>query len=235
MPRSRLPSEFLRYLVSLPNHGDEATRLPSLTELSQRLGLSVARLREQLEVARALGLVEVRPRTGIRRLPYTFFPAVRQSLTYAIELDRAYFDAFAELRNHLEAAYWYQAVQLLTPQDHQELRELVASAWEKLHSPQVQIPHAEHRALHLTIYKRLENPFVLGLLEAYWEAYEAVGLNLYAGYEYLQEVWRYHQRMVDAICAADYEAGYRALVEHTDLLHQRPVSALMSNGNSKKE
>ncbi len=234
---SRLPSlsEFLRYLVSIPNHGDETAQLPPLTDLSQQLGVSVARLREQLEVARALGLVEVRPRTGIRRLPYTFLPAVRQSLTYAIELNRAYFDTFAELRNHLEAAYWYQAVQLLTPEDHEQLRHLVASAWEKLHSPQIQIPHAEHRALHLTIYRRLDNPFVLGLLEAYWEAYEAVGLNLYAGYEYLQEVWRYHQRMVDAIGAGDFEAGYRALVEHTDLLHQRPVSASMRNGNAKKE
>lgn len=235
MSRSQLPSEFLRYLVSIPDHGDGAARLPSLTELSQQLGVSVARLREQLEVARALGLVEVRPRTGIRRLPYTFLPAVRQSLSYAIELNRAYFDAFAELRNQLEAAYWPQAVRLLTPEDHQELQRLVASAWEKLHSPQIQIPHAEHRALHLTIYRRLENPFVLGLLEAYWEAYEAVGLNLYAGYEYLQEVWLYHQRMVDAICAGEFEVGYQALVEHTDLLHHRPVSARMGNGNIKKE
>lgn len=229
MLRRKINSQFLEYLVALPNGETGTTRVPSLTEMSQQLGVSVASLREQLEVARAMGLVEVHPRTGIHRQAYSFYPAVWQSLGYAIELDQSYFDSFAELRNHLEAAYWHQAVRLLTEEDHRELQRLVASAWEKLHSPQVQIPQSEHRQLHLCIYRRLKNPFVLGLLEAYWEAYEAVGLNMYAGYDYLQEVWGYHQRMVDAICSGDFNAGYKALVEHTDLIHQRPVSALIGN------
>ena len=203
-----------------------------MNDLSEHLGVSVARLREQLEVARALGLVEVRPRTGIRRLPYTFSPAVRHSLAYAIEIDRSYFDAFSDLRNHLEAAYWFEAVSKLTTQDYQELTNLVDRAWNKLRSSQIQIPHAEHRQLHLCIFGKLDNPFVLGILEAYWEAYEAVGLNLYAGYEYLQSVWQYHQRMVDAICAGDFDAGYQALVEHKDLLYHRPVGSLIGNGNA---
>jgi hypothetical protein len=72
------------------------------------------------------------------------------------------------------------------------------------------------------IFGRLENTFVLGLLEAYWEAYEAVGLNLFADYDYLQHVWTYHQRMVEAICIADFQAGYEALIAHKDLLFHRP-------------
>jgi DNA-binding FadR family transcriptional regulator len=229
MPYAQSQSEFMQYLVSANGPVGDPSRLPSLEDLSKELEVSIPRLREQLEVARALGLVEVRPRTGIRRLPYSFLPAVRRSLSYAIELDRTYFDAFSELRNHLEAVYWQQAVTLLIPDDHQELQDLMARAWEKLRSPQVKIPHAEHMQLHLCIYRRLENPFVLGILEAYWEAYEAVGLNMYADYNYLQQVWEYHQCMVDAICSGDYEAGYRALVEHKDLLYHRPVAALMGN------
>ncbi len=73
------------------------------------------------------------------------------------------------------------------------------------------------------IFRRLENPFVLGLLEAYWAAYEAVGLNLFADYRYLETVWTYHQQIVDAICTEDYEAGYQALVDHKDLLYHRPI------------
>jgi len=79
-------SEFLRYLAL---HPEAETNLPTLSELSRELGISVAGLREQLEVARALGLVEVRPRTGTRRLPYSFAPAVKQSLTYALTLNQA--------------------------------------------------------------------------------------------------------------------------------------------------
>jgi DNA-binding FadR family transcriptional regulator len=86
MPRKQLSSEFLDYLAAT-NYEDVPDQLPTLNDLSKQLGISVARLREQLEVAKALGLVEARPRTGLRRLPYSFLPAVRQSLAYAIEID----------------------------------------------------------------------------------------------------------------------------------------------------
>jgi DNA-binding FadR family transcriptional regulator len=210
-------SEFLQYLAS---HEQTEQSLPALTALSVELGVSVASLREQLEVARALGLVEVRPRVGIRRQPYTFLPAVRQSLTYAIALDKNHFIHFADLRRHVETAYWHEAVKLLTPEDHAALKSLVARAWDKLRGSPIEIPHPEHRELHLTIYRRLDNPFVTGLLVAYWDAYESVGLNVFTDYKYLTEVWTYHQKMVDSICTGNYDAGYTALAEHSDLINQ---------------
>jgi DNA-binding FadR family transcriptional regulator len=224
MQRGKLASEFLDYLVADGLADQVSHRLPPLNELSKKLGVSVATLREQMEAARTLGLVEARPRTGIRRLPYTFLPAVRQSLSYAMALDLEYFESFADLRQHVEATYWYEAVRRLTPEDHEALKTLVSRAWEKLRGSPVQIPQAEHRELHLSIYRRLENPFVLGILEAYWEAYEAVGLNVYADYYYLEQVWLYHQQMVDSICSGDLDSGYKALVEHADLIHHRPVN-----------
>jgi len=210
-------SEFLRYLAS---HEEAEGGLPSLNDLSRELGISLAGLREQLEVARALGLVEVKPRTGIRRKPYSFTPAVLNSLDYAIALNKDHFIAFADLRQHIETAYWHEAVKLLTPEDHENLIALVKRAWEKLRGTPIEIPHSEHRELHLTIFHRLNNPFVAGLLQSYWNAYETVGLNFFTDYNYLTEVWNYHQQMVDAICANDVEAGYKALSEHTDLIHQ---------------
>ena len=213
-------SEFLRYLASHPEADD---KLPSLNELSRELNISLASLREQLEVARALGFVEVRQKTGTRRLTYSFTPAIRQSLGYALALNDEHFRKFAEMRNHLEAAYWYEAVKLLTEEDKAELNSIIARATEKLGGTPVQVPHEEHRKLHLTIFKNLDNSVVIGVLEAYWEAYEAVGLNVFAGsYEYLQEVWRYHQVMVESICNGKFEVGYEALVRHTDLLYHRP-------------
>lgn len=210
-------SEFLHYLAS---HEQTEQSLPALTALSAELGVSVASLREQLEVARALGLVEVKPRTGIRRQPYSFQPAVRQSLQYALALDKNNFIAFADLRRHVETAYWHEAVTLLSAEDHATLQSLVASAWEKLRGSPIEIPHNEHRELHLAIYRRLENPFVFGILQAYWDAYEAVGLNVFTDYNYLTEVWTYHQKMVDSICNGNFEAGYKALAEHSDLINQ---------------
>lgn len=212
-------SEFLRYLAL---HEEAQNKLPSLSDLSRELGLSVASLREQLEVARALGLVEVRPRLGTRRRAYSFTPAVRQSLRYALALNDEHFRKYSELRNHVEFAFWYEAVEKLTSDDKAELRTIIARAWEKLHRTQIQVPHEEHRNLHLLVYSRLDNPFVTGILEAYWDAYESVGLNVFTGgYEYLQEVWKYHEEMVEGICTGNFEAGYEALVKHTDLLYHR--------------
>lgn len=212
-------SEFLRYLAA---HEEAEGGLLPLKELSTKLGISVASLREQLEVARALGLVDVRPRLGTKRRDYSFTPAVRQSLQYALALDDQNFRKYAELRTHVESAFWYEAVEKLTVEDKEELRSLVRRAQEKLQRTPVQVPHEEHRKLHLLIYSRLDNPFVTGILEAYWDAYEAVGLNVFAGgYEYLQEVWRYHDKVVEAICTGNLEAGYAALVKHTDLLYHR--------------
>lgn len=223
MPPKRTSFNFLKYLAESVNGNGHADpdRLPSLTDLSEEFGVSIASLREQLEVARALGFVEVRPKTGIRRLPYAFGPSVSESLSYAIALDRSHFDSYADLRKKIEADYWHAAVRLLTEEDKENLTELVRHAVEMLHGDPIQLPYKEHRQLHLSIFAHINNPFVTGILEAYWDAYEEVGLNRYERLEYHEEVWRYHSRMVSAISTGDFDAGYRALVEHFDLINTR--------------
>jgi DNA-binding FadR family transcriptional regulator len=148
------------------------------------------------------------------------------SLAYALTTETSLFEDFADLRKHIEETYWHEAVKKLTNDDLIFLNSLIKQAWNKLNGNPVQIPHAEHRELHLTIYKNLENGFVNGLLEAYWDAYETIGLHVYTGLTYLQEVWLFHQQMVEAICNQDYDLGYRKLLEHTDLIYHRPDNKL---------
>lgn len=214
-------NDFINYVAMYQNGEEDPDRIPSLGELSQEMGVSVAKLREQLEAARTLGLVEVRPRTGIRRKPYSFSPAATSSLLYAISRDRRQFAAFSQLRIQLETAFWCEAVNSLVKEDHQELRTLLNSAWEDLTGDPIIIPHREHRNLHLAIFKRLDNSFVIGLLEAYWNAYEAVELASYADLSYLREVWTYHEKIVDAIERGDVDASKVAFIEHTKLLRIR--------------
>jgi DNA-binding FadR family transcriptional regulator len=220
-------SPFLQYLVS--QQSNDCSRLPALTALSRELAVSVASLREQLEVARAMGLVDVKPKTGIRKISYSFKPSVVQSLQFAIACDPEYFRAYADLRSHIESAYWYEAVSQLTGEDHEYLRSLICIAQEKLNGQPAQIPHFEHRELHLSIFRRLNNAFVSGILEAYWELYETTGLDVYTDLAYLQQVWQYHAKMVDAICTGHYAVGYQTLMDHLDLLYQRskPLSRQM--------
>jgi len=212
-------SPFIRYLIERQLLGK--MQLPALEQLRLELGLSLSTLREQLEVARILGFVEVKPKTGTKLKAYSFMPAVLNSAAYAIEVDPGLFRKYADLRNHLESVYWVQSVALLKPEDHQRLLELVGIAKEKLNGRQISIPHREHRELHLLLYSRLDNPFVFGILETYWELYEAKGLAIYTDLSYLKEVWQYHEDLVNAIVRGDHEEGYKMLIAHRALLLQR--------------
>ena len=215
------PSELLEYILEIKQSSIDR-RLPSLKVLSDEMGVSITSLREQLEVAKMLGLVDVKPRKGISLNNYSFKPAIWESLSYAIKLKPKYFDDFFDLRMHVEKSYWHQAVSKLENEDKLELQELMKDAWKKLQGNPARIPHQEHRKLHLGIYKRLDNTFVIGILGAYWDAYEAEGLNIVTDYDYLKNVWNYHQRLVDCICDNKLDEGYEILAEHFELLYQRP-------------
>jgi DNA-binding FadR family transcriptional regulator len=213
-----LGSDLLNFIVSQGfKPGD---RLPTITELTSddHLGISTSKVREQLEVARALGLVDVRSRTGTRLKDYDFAPAVRLSVLYALAQDPEAFQQFSMLRTHLEYALWHEACALLQDEDIATLRTCIQQARHKLSGDWIRIPHPEHRTFHLTIFKRLDNPFVSGLLEVYWDAYEAVHLNTYADYSYLQSVWDYHERILEAICEDDIDHAQALFLEHTTLL-----------------
>jgi DNA-binding FadR family transcriptional regulator len=213
---NRLDSAFLAYLIE--RGVEPGGRLPTLNEMSDQLGVSVGKLREQLEVARALGFVSVRPRLGIQREPFDFMPAVLGSILFGLGMGDASFAQLNQLRRAIESSFWHEAAVLLTPADKEQLKAIVASAWAKLRGEPVHVPNGEHRQLHLTIFCRLDNPFVQGLLAAYWEAYEASELTRFASYHYWLDVWSYHERIVDALCADDFLEGRRLLIEHFALL-----------------
>ena len=222
--------DLLVYLAEKNSQSENGDcRIPALSELSKQQGISISALREQLGIARAFGFVDVKPRTGIQSLPYSFTPAVKTSLSYAISLDRKYFEDFSNLRRHIEANYWFEAVENLGLEEIEYLEQLVTRACKKLESFPPRLPHPEHRDLHLTIYGKIENIFVVGLLEAFWDAYEAVGYSQYTELEYLKNVWRFHKEIVEAIAARDFDLGYELLLEHMDLLQD--ISS-HKNGNT---
>lgn len=212
-------SSVLRYIVDKGHKpGDQ---LPTIQQISREMGISIAKMREELEIARALGVVEVKPGRGTRVTEYRFAPIVTMSALYAIGQDAQHFEHLREMRNALEIAFWDQAVSQLTAPNIASLRSLITAAQARLATQPIQVPANEHRAFHLTIFSRLDNPFVIGILEAFWEAYEAFGLNLYYEIEYHRKVWDYHEQIVNAVAKGDVDASRRLLVEHMNLLERR--------------
>ncbi len=219
MRRTSLKSELLRFIIA--NGYQPGDSLPTIQEISQAMDSSVAKTRESLEVARALGMVDIKPGRGTRVSNYTFTPAVTLSSLYAIGLDDQNFEHLRAVRNGLEISFWNAAVSSLTSDDIEHLRQLIAIAREQLASQPIQVPADVHRLFHLTLFSHIENPFVQGILEAFWEAYEAFGLNLYADIDYHREVWDYHEQIVETLAQEDYDEGRHLLIEHMNLLQLR--------------
>ena len=219
MNRGYKLSELLKYLALIPDGGDQ--RIPPLSELSKQLGISVATLREQLEVARLLGIVDIKPKAGIHKCEYFLKPALIASLSYGGRNKFSTISHLSNLRKHLEAAYFIEAVQLLSTGDIDHLASVTKKAQEKIRSIPPQLPNVEHRELHLGIYKRLNNPFVISILEVYWDLYRSTGLEIYTEMTYIDRVWQYHQRIVDAIRQGNTNLGLQILIEHMDLISQR--------------
>ena len=217
MQLTKLDSQFLNYLIDRQVAPGE--RIPTLQEIGDKLGISVGKLREQLEVARSLGLVSVRPRVGIQREPLDFSKAVLPSILFSLGTGEATFAQFSQLRRAIETELWSAAVVLLTVEDKQRLREVVNQAWNKLRGQPIHVPNGEHRQFHLLIFSRLDNPFVQGLLASYWDAYEASELTRFASYQYWLDVWSYHEKIAEALCANEFDQGRQLLVEHFDFLH----------------
>lgn len=217
-------SALIEYLLSLTQAGK--LNLPSIKKIGQELGMSTSCVREQMELARNLGLVKVQPKKGISILPYDFSPAIIKSLYFAIKSNVEYFQQYSNLRNHLEKSFFIQSATMLKKTDIFTIQAIVEKAKDKLNANQIQIPHQEHRSFHLLIYTRLENIFVKGLLNSFWDMYELVGLDHYYDLSYLEQVWEYHNRIICQISDGDFIKAHKLLDEHINLIYKREDSDL---------
>ena len=184
-----------------------------------------------------MGLVSVNRRSGMQVQAFSFEAIATISALYAVGQNRELFHDFANLRKSIELGFWLEAVCLLTEDDIAVLRQCVSNAKRRMSQVPIQVPFEEHRTLHLTLFRHLENPFVQGLLHAYWSAYQAYGLALYADISYHHELWKYHEQIVESVARKDYEAGREALAEHMSLLRHVPEqidSPQSENGHAVK-
>jgi len=219
-----LPYLILQYIVDneLKVQGDdEPVKLPAMDKLADKLGISMGKLREELIAARTYGVVEMRPGDGTYVQPFDFYAAIRALVLYSAAYDWRYFEQLYTMRVQMERAFWDEAVRRLTEEDMTALRQTLEQATHRLKDMPVEIPHKEHRELHLLIYRRLENQFAQGLFKAYWDAYEAVGLHRYFDYSYYERMWTSHHEMVEAIEAGQYDRGKEVLTSHFTLLEDR--------------
>ena len=192
---------------------EKASKLPSIGTLANELGISHGKLREDLIAAQAYGMVEMRPGDGTYIRPFDFYSAIRPAVIYGIACDKHNFDRFYRLRAGIEVAFWEEATKKLQSGDLSKLRRIIQRAEERLNDVPIEIPHREHRIFHMQLFSRLNNPFVIGLLKAYWDGY--VDLSYY------EEMWSYHKKIVDLLQEGDIQQSQQVLVQHFAILETR--------------
>ena len=222
-----IQSEFLDYLIT--NDIAPGDSLPTLAEISDELGVSIGKLREEVACARADGIVSVKPRVGMRREAYDFLPGIIKSIGFALATGDAHFNQLSQLRKAVESSLWHDAIPLLTDQNISNLQSLIDSALRALASGK--IPHREHEAFHLGMFANIDNPFATGILRSYWTVYTDSEFNSYKPFSYWEEVWAYHQRIVDNIVAKSFEEARLLLIEHFNLLETTPTVASHNGSN----
>jgi DNA-binding FadR family transcriptional regulator len=218
-----LMESITQYLVEAgpADCGDGPVKLPSLGDLAREIGISRGRLREELIAAQAYGLVDMRPGDGTYVNAFDFYTALRPAILYSMACDKEHFEHIRKLRAHLEVAFWDDAVRTLDDNDYKQMAGIIERAEQKLRGTPIEIPHDEHRELHLLIFSKLNNPFVQGLLKVYWDAYEAVELHHYFQLSYYQAMWSSHRAVVEALTSGHGDEGKRALVQHFTILEDR--------------
>ena len=216
----------LALLSYLALNAKEGKSIPSIAQLSEDLRLSTSAVREQLEVARQLELVEVKTKTGIQTSAFSAAPAICLAYRYGLEMQPDLIWDLLSVRQHLELSYWQEAVVNLTKKEVDYLAEIIETAFKKLNSRPVIIPIEEHKEFHLAIYRPLNNNFLNGILESYWNISLETGIHNLTDKTYLQSVWAYHQKMQQAIAAKEYDLGYQALLTHFELVRTQSKAEL---------
>jgi len=201
-------TSLLTYLAEASKNEQD---IPSIAELSQILGVSIASVREQLEVARQLGFVDVKPRKGIQRRPFSLVPLISLGMNYGIYSEAHLLSDYIELRKHLELSYWNDAFDVLKDDQMDYMQFLIDIALRKLQRKPAIIPTEEQSEFHLTLFRPLGNKVLISILEAAWALEENNGGKILADLDDMLSSWRTRQIIVDALREKDKTKGKNAL------------------------
>ena len=204
--------------------------LPSETEIAGELQVSRNVVREAIKVLQVLGIVETRHGQG------TFvgnlsLQALVAGLSFRVLFEAPYdlqmLRELLEVRQILECSLVARLPEVTTPPYLADLRLLLASMDARAARGE-DFPE-EDRAFHEVLYKPLGNKLIIQLLQAFWDVFHAVRLQLpvlsISPISLIEE----HRKIVDALAAKDGEAAARAMAAHFGDIRSRLAGSQIAN------
>lgn len=179
-----------------------------LTDLAEKLGMSMQPVREALRRLESLGLVEVHPHRG----------------AFVRSLSRADFEDTMQTRVLLERAAVEKAAARFTPEAAEEaeywLKRYVAFA----EAGMVVEAREAHTGAHFAIYRASGSTWLVHAIEAVWRNSERYRFTDAADRDEEKVSGHEHQPILEACQARDPESAGDALVEHLTRAAERMIS-----------
>ena len=192
--------------------------LPSEAALSQELGISRASLREGIKSLEALGIVEVRHGEGIFVKAFSF-DSIFNNLPYSFAVDGRSLHDLMQVRGALEEGLMAMLVTRIDAASVQRLEALLEAMQVK--AERGRTFEEEDHNFHRELYSSLNNPFVVRLVDLFWELFHRLhGRDLIAQPALLQSV-REHRAIVEALKRGDAAATTTAMRDHFANVRQR--------------
>lgn len=181
-------------------------RLPSETELSNKLGVGKSSVREAIKMLEAMGIVEPRQGEG------TFISERPKEdslnpLVFQLIIEQGTNMDIVELRAMFEPAYSLQAMHKATVDDIQDIEQTIHSLEEKI------IKNAQTAdddlAFHIAILKSTHNPFVIRIGETILQLFKA---SISKSMQTIPNTAvRDHKAIFEAFCKKDEEGLRKAI------------------------
>ncbi|MBV8881556.1 MAG: FadR family transcriptional regulator [Planctomycetaceae bacterium] len=193
-------------------------RLPTEHTLARRFRVSRPMVREAIQALKALGVVESRPKTGLRVLP--FDPTAHfDQIIPRIRTDRDRAEIY-ELRCLLEPAILRLAAQRVTPEMLDRLEQLLEPPLAKGRDA-VRDGLARDVAFHEELWRIAGNRFILGfrgLLLRYFADLEHSPQQRPSG-ALMRKTNAQHLAIVRALRAGDIDRAQRELTRNLETFH----------------
>jgi GntR family transcriptional repressor for pyruvate dehydrogenase complex len=219
---SKISDEVYKQIVSLISNGQlkPGDKIPSERELSSEIGISRQSIREALNRAEVMGLIEVRQGEGSFILS-SLEGLLKPPLTVIIEKEVERIFDFLEIRKLVEGWCAEKAALEATSEELEDMKEIldkmkiVASKdkqWEEL-----------DLELHLSIAKATHNIIAIHIMDAL-----KVNFSLFFKFtksmpssERLDVLWQHHHEIIDAIVRKNSRLAKQKVVTHLNFIEEK--------------
>ena len=185
--------------------------LPSEAELAALLDVGKTSVREALRRLEGHGVVEVRRGKGLFVGAFSFAPLI-EHLPYGLQADNVPLRQLLQARKALEEGLISEVARVITEKDLQRLDALVDEMRSR--SDHGRVPAEVDQAFHQALFAPLANPFVLQLIDVFWNIFRKAADHLVL--DLRRPTAEDHAAIVDALRSGDRAAMSAAVARHLE-------------------